>query len=241
LRIKTRLGRLIENVVQKRNYHYINKFTECWVPDTEKDFTLAGELSHPKKLPAIPVKYIGLLSKFEKADIPVRKDHLVIILSGPEPQRTLLEDKMIRELGNYSATATVVRGLPGTETMIPSTNMIRFYNHLPAEELNQEINSANYVISRSGYSTVMDLVKLKKKSILISTPGQPEQEYLQKWLEEKKIAPGISQKNFSLGKALQRARNFEFQFPAIDKTITLGSTVADFIELVMRRRINSGR
>ena len=82
----------------------------------------------------------------------------------------------------------MVRGLPGNPNLIPSTNTIKFYNHLPAEELNKEMNKAEYIISRSGYSTIMDIRNASEKSILIPTPGQTEQEYLAGYLQEKKIA-----------------------------------------------------
>jgi predicted glycosyltransferase len=90
--------------------------------------------------------------------------------------------------------------------------MIEFYNHLPAEELNKEIAMAEYVISRSGYTTVMDLVKLKKKSILVPTPGQTEQEYLAGYLMQKEITVAVNQKVFSLTAALQQGANFKYKF-----------------------------
>ena len=120
----------------------------------------------------------------------------MFILSGPEPQRTILENKIINEVSHYPGTATIVRGLPSTQSVIPSTGMIKFYNHLSARELNEEIEKADWVISRSDYSTIMDLAKLQKKSILIPTPGQTEQEYLAKELWQKKIAFSIEQKEF---------------------------------------------
>ena len=92
--------------------------------DDEKD-NLAGELSHPKKKPAIPLHYTGILSRFEGKNISEKKDHLLIILSGPEPQRSLLENKIIKEISNYNGTATIVRGLPRLATIIPSANMIQ--------------------------------------------------------------------------------------------------------------------
>ena len=236
LRIKTRLGKWIDDWVQKRNYRYINKYTECWVPDAAKEFALAGELSHPKKFPKTPVKYIGILSRFERTESILKPGHLVVILSGPEPQRSLMENKIIGEIGNYAATATIVRGLPASENIIPSTNMIRFYNHLPSEELNREISAAEFVISRSGYSTVMDLFKLNKKSILIPTPGQPEQEWLGKWLDEKKMALVIRQNKFSLSSALQAARRFDYHLPSVEIPSSLGSAVSGFIKKLTIRK-----
>ena len=107
--------------------------------------------------------------------------------SGPEPQRTILENRIIDQVVNYPGTATIVRGLPREKNIIPSTNTIHFYNHLSSEELNNEALKAEFIISRSGYSTVMDIASLQKKSILIPTPGQTEQEYLAASSYEKAI------------------------------------------------------
>ena len=177
LNIKSPFGKWTEKILQKWNYRFINRFAECWVPDLaeEKENDLAGELSHPEKKPAVPVKYIGILSRFNPLKRTEKKDHLLIILSGPEPQRSILENKIIDEISQYNGTATIVRGLPDSSLFIPSTNMIRFYNHLSTEDMCKEMGQAEYVISRCGYSTVMDLVQLQKKSILIPTPGQTEQ------------------------------------------------------------------
>ena len=216
LTIKNPMGKWVEKILQKRNYRHINRFTECWVPDEENVNDLAGELSHPKKMPSVPVRYVGTISRFEKKDVQEKKDHLLIVLSGPEPQRSILEDKIIKEVGHYNGTATIVRGLPNAESFIPSSNMIRFYNHLSAEELNKEMQQAEYVISRCGYSTIMDLVKLQKKNILIPTPGQTEQEYLSNYLSQKRIAFCMSQNKFSLEKALQEALQFSYHIPSFN-------------------------
>lgn len=212
LTIKSPLGRWSESLLRKKNYGYINHFNECWVPDTEGSDNLAGELSHPPQLPHTPVRYIGPLSRFKKSDSEEKKDHLLFILSGPEPQRTILENKIVHDVAAYGGTATIVRGLPGYESLIPSTNMIRFYNHLPADALNKEIAQAEYVISRSGYSTVMDLAVMNKKSILIPTPGQTEQEYLAKYLNQKKQAYGVLQNEFALEAVLEKARELSYSF-----------------------------
>src|SRR5678815_787342 len=201
-------------MLRRWNYNYINRFKECWVPDLIGENNLAGELSHPVNNPGVPVKYIDLLSRFEKKEGTEIKNRVLFILSGPEPQRTILENKVIDEISHYPGTATVVRGLPSAQSVIPSTGMIKFYNHLSAKEFNEEIEKADWVISRSGYSTIMDLATLQKKSILIPTPGQTEQEYLAKSLWQKKIAFSVEQKQFSLNRALSEARKFDYRFPS---------------------------
>jgi len=212
LSIKTGMGRWTEKMLQRINYNYINRFTECWVPDEKGENNLAGELSHPEKFPSIPVKYIGPLSRFEKKSAPIIKDHILVILSGPEPQRSILEDKIVDNIAHYNSTAVVVRGLPADASIIPSTNTILFYNHLSSDELQKEIEKAEWIIGRTGYSTVMDITTMQKKSILIPTPGQPEQEYLAKYLMKNKLAFCVKQKEFSLQETLADAKAFNYSY-----------------------------
>ncbi len=223
--IKSSLGKWSERFLQKWNYKLIDRFDECWIPDEEGKNNLAGELSHPVTLPAIPVKYIGALSRFVRQDSPKEsfvtfgeikniqevKNHLFIILSGPEPQRTILENKIIDQIVSYNGTATIARGLPAEKNIIPSTNTIHFYNHLSSGEFNNEMLKAEFIISRSGYSTVMDIAALQKKSILIPTAGQTEQEYLADYLMKKHFAFCVKQNDLSLLKNIEAARNFEYR------------------------------
>lgn len=226
LHIKSSWGAWTERVLQKRNYNYINLFTQCWVPDLAGEQNLAGILSHPEKKPAVPVHYIGPLSRFEKKDIKEIKDRLLILLSGPEPQRTILENKIIAGIAHYNGTANIIRGLPGNPSLIPSTNMIKFYNHLPAAELETAMQEAEYVISRSGYSTIMDAMVLQKKCIFIPTPGQTEQEWLAKYMEKRGMASIEQQQAFSLDAALEKARRFNYKL----SEITAGNKLKEAVQ-----------
>jgi len=206
------LGKWSNALIQHWNYKYINRFSECWIPDESGINNLAGRLSHPDIFPKIPIKYIGALSRFEKKPASELKNHLLIIISGPEPQRSLFENKIADQITEYNGTATIVRGVPSSETILPSTNNIHFYNHLNSELLNEEMAKAEFVICRAGYSSVMDINAMNKKSILIPTPGQTEQEYLASYLMKKKIAFCIRQGDFSLNKTIENAKGFHFNF-----------------------------
>ena len=232
LKIKSPLGKWNERLLQKWNYHYINRFKECWVPDLAGENNLAGELSHPTILPRVPVKYIDPLSRFQKKALPEIEGHLLFILSGPEPQRTILENKIINEVSHYTGTASIARGLPLSQSVIPSTGMIKFYNHLSATQLNEEIEKAEWVISRSGFSTIMDLAKLQKKSILIPTPGQTEQEYLAQFLLEKKAAYTIGQKEFFLNAVLDEAKKFGYKYSSLGNSNGLRIVVRNFLDSI---------
>jgi predicted glycosyltransferase len=235
LMVKGPWGKRVAALVQKQNYRFINRFTDCWVPDEAGTSNLAGELSHPQQMPAIPVKYTGILSRLKKTNTPEQKKHLFISLSGPEPQRTLLENIVINDISHYNGTATIVRGLPGHSSLIPSTNDIRFYNHLNAEEYSREMESAELVISRSGYSTVMDLTRLGKQSILIATPGQTEQEYLAAYLSQQGIACCIAQEKFSLGKALETANQFNYRAMPQSSGEKLKTIIKSFVEKLQEK------
>jgi uncharacterized protein (TIGR00661 family) len=225
--IKTNLGKFSDHYLQKLNYKYINHFTECWVPDNESSTNLGGKLSHPETKPSIPTKYIGPVSRFEKLD--VEEKYLLVLLSGPEPQRTLLENSLLTELKNFSIPVVLVRGLPDESKELQVPSNIAVYNHLPAEQLNQKMNEALVVISRCGYSTVMDLAVLKKKSILIPTPGQTEQEYLAGHLMKNNFALCIEQKKFRLSSALELSNSFDYRFHNYASALTLEDVLQNFI------------
>lgn len=203
----------VEKIIQKINYRFIERFSLCWVPDEKGSINLAGVLSHPDRLPKIKVDYLGGISRLERLPETEKKYDVLIILSGPEPQRTLLEKKILNQIKDFKGKALVVRGLPGSAALLPTHNDLVIKNHLPAKELEKVINESEYIISRSGYTTVMDICKLQKKSILIPTPGQTEQKYLAIHLQKQGWCFAVSQENFSLERSLQKAKNFNYQLP----------------------------
>ncbi|MEO6813552.1 MAG: glycosyltransferase [Ginsengibacter sp.] len=202
-------NRFTEKIIQQIHYYFIKKYKYCWVPDS-KENGLAGKLSHPQKIP-FNVIYIGPLSRFQIILNTQKKYGLLISISGPEPQRTIFENIILTQLANYKGSALIVRGLPSEKKTISSTNeFVKITNHLAAEDFNEALNQSEIVISRSGYTTIMDLVKLNKKAILIPTPGQTEQEYLAEYLLEKGYFYCTSQENFSMTETLKKAGDFSY-------------------------------
>ena len=226
LMIKTGFGKASDEYLQSINYRYIEHFSECWVPDAENDNSLAGELSHPPKLPAIPVKYLGPVSRFTPDQ--GNDKHLLVILSGPEPQRTMLEDQLIADLEGWNEPVVFVRGLPAEQKVLKKNRQVSFYNHLSSEELNEVMNDASFIISRCGYSTVMDLASVRKKSILVPTPGQTEQEYLGRHLLKNNFALTVEQHKFKLNAALHLARSFRYSINTFQSR--LETAVGQFLE-----------
>lgn len=199
---------LTENLLQKLHYFFIKKYNECWIIDNENN-GFAGELSHVKNKPE-NAKYIGMLSRFELIQTE-KKYALLVSISGPEPQRTILENLMIHQLKDYDKKVLLIRGLPGDYKKIKSVNNnIEFINHLSSEEMNKAFLQSEIIISRSGYTTIMDLVKINRNAMLVPTPGQTEQEYLAEYLMKKKYFYCVKQNEFSLIKEINEFKNFSF-------------------------------
>jgi uncharacterized protein (TIGR00661 family) len=214
----------LEKVIQKINYKYINQFNQCWIPDFEGEQNIAGELSHPKQLPKTAVKYIGPLSRFEKKNEEEKAYDFCFLLSGPEPQRTLLEENILKEVEGIDNKFLLVRGLPEKEEVLSSNNNITIKNHLPEKELLTAILQSEYIVCRSGYTTVMEVLSLQKKSILIPTPGQTEQEYLAEILMKQHWCLAISQQSLSLKKIIQQVSDFKYVLPIVE-TINLENII----------------
>lgn len=209
--IKTGLGSFADLVARRWNYRLIGRFTTCWVPDKAGNPSLAGELSHPARMPAVPVAYIGGLSRFEPCSGPTEASGLLIILSGPEPQRSNFEALLLQQIKEYTGRVTIVRGLPLAAALPAAPEHCTLLNHAPAALLHTLICPATLVISRCGYTTVMDLLKLHKKTILVPTPGQAEQEYLARYLQKQSWAYTTPQKGFVLAQALAEANAFPYE------------------------------
>lgn len=204
-------NKLLDRLATRANYFFINQFTECWVPDTEGGINLAGLLSHPIQLPKTPVKYIGLLSRFTFQDSRLVFP-LTILISGPEPQRTIFEHLIVEQSENIDLPLFIIRGLPNNDTVLKTTNKkLQYRNHLDAEELSAVLQQSEMIIARSGYSTIMDLMALHKKAILIPTPGQTEQEYLAKKMSNEHLCLAVSQQQFNLKMNIEDAASFQFR------------------------------
>lgn len=201
----------------KMHQKYIKKFDMCWIPDTDSEINLSGKLGHVDHFD-IPSKYIGPLSRFSKKKKPLKND-LLVLLSGPEPQRTLLEEKLLLELKNYPGKIVFVRGTIKKEQEVQIIGNMTIYSFMTSKLLEQTINESALVLSRSGYTTVMDLAKLNKKAYFIPTPGQFEQEYLAKRLTELGLVPSCKQDDFTLEKLMDsitfkglKSFNFEVDY-----------------------------
>ena len=200
----------ILNTFTNRWHHFfINKHDRCWIPDVEGTNNLAGKVSR-SKLKTPPIDYIGPLSTIKidqnKADLP-----LLVVLSGPEPQRTYLEKKIVEQSVDVPIQTILVRG----------TNQAHQYNDTPAHlsilnlvdrnTIGGLIEKAQTIICRSGYTSLLDFSLNPKRLYFIPTPGQWEQEYLAEHWKSQMGIPFTTQEDFDLKKAYEDAKTLKLE------------------------------
>ena len=204
---------------QLMQYAWLYNFTFCWVPDMEGNNNLSGILSNPTKKPRTPIFYLGILSRLftavpEKPGAAENKPiHFLGIISGPEPQRTLLENILWEEGNALNKKFVLVAGLPmnNSHTRVSANGIL--FNHLAGAALANEIKNAEYIICRGGYTSLMELIPFEKKLIFVPTPGQTEQTYLGQYWQNKKWAVYFEQHHFNLATALSAAANLPYTKP----------------------------
>ncbi len=193
----------LAGVANQLNRFMINRFDQCWIPDLPGSI-LSGELSKPLNEKC---RMVGVLSRFEKREVSIhdrRKWKVLAVVSGPEPQRSLFETILRNQLMEIHESTMLVKGLPGDSLITQTNEYLHEVNHLNAEQLQAALQSAEFVVCRSGYSSVMDLATLGQQNcILVPTPGQPEQEYLSDKLYAEGFAFSVTQNEFNLMKAMQ--------------------------------------
>ncbi len=188
---------------------YLNKYQQIWIPDFEGNQNLSGILAHPTLLLKPKQTYIGLLTRFASIEKVTEKSsyNIVILLSGPEPQRSILEANLLQQARKLKKNTLILQGKPEKNQHIHHEN-VHMISHVDDAQMAAYILGAQLVVCRPGYSTLMDLAHLQTKAAFIPTPGQTEQIYLAKKLLFEKSAYSDNQKNFSLQKAYESRHEY---------------------------------
>lgn len=195
-----RFWRFTTPIVNLFNNSYIKKYDEVWVPDNENEPSLGGKLSHPA-IKCVETKYIGFLSRFntDNQSITEKTNKYLVILSGPEPQRTMFEDIILKQAKETQDNILILRAKPDSNDLLSDIpENVSMFNHVDDEMFVKLVESAENIICRGGYSSLMDLIKLNRTAYLVPTPGQTEQEYLAKHLSELGYFNWCKQNDFQL-------------------------------------------
>ena len=201
---------VFENLLYKLNRYFIKKFTYCWVPDFKGSINLSGELSHGNNLPE-NTSYIGPLSRFvtnNTTSVNESELDVLFLISGPEPQRGIFEQIVFEQLKKTKLKSVIILGKPSENNHFKIGDN-HVFSHLKTQDLAELISKSKFVISRSGYSTIMDMAVFGKKCIFVPTPGQTEQVYLADYFHNRGNAFSMPQSDFDLVSALKYAENIE--------------------------------
>jgi uncharacterized protein (TIGR00661 family) len=211
--------RFMQKIIRKITGMLISGFDQCWIPDLADPVkSLGNKLSHGK-ISLKNHRYIGFLSRFSSAGTvksPNDSKHydLLVILSGPEPQRTIFENIIINQIKEHQLKSVIFRGLPAGDSEITVQGDMTIISHPDDKDFVSFIRQSEKIICRSGYSTIMDLIALRRKALLVPTPGQTEQIYLARHLSSKGSFLYLSQKDFDITKALSLfERNLSYDYP----------------------------
>jgi uncharacterized protein (TIGR00661 family) len=194
----------LHQLANRFNHQLLTKFDQIWVPDYAGQPNLTGPMSHGTSLDK-KITYIGPISRMPI--LPLHKKYdLLIVLSGTEPQRTILEHKLLHQLAQSTFKTLLIQGKPGASAFsLQCTPNLEILPFLKTSDLIERFSEAELIVSRSGYTTVMDLIATGKKALLIPTPGQREQEFLAKHFDQQGIFAGVAQSHLQLLSDVPRA------------------------------------
>jgi predicted glycosyltransferase len=201
-------SKLLQPLVDGLYFPVLRRYDEIWVPDVATAPNLTGPMSHGT---VFSPKYIGIVSRMradlDASDTPAHE--VVVLLSGPEPQRTYLEEKLLAQAQALPDKKFLfVRGLPGQTRPLSGGANIEVVDFLRGDALNRVLLRAGMIVCRSGYSTVMDLAAIGKKAIFIPTPGQTEQLFLAELLDRQRAFLCCQQDSIQLAPALESAQRY---------------------------------
>ena len=190
-------NRFTDALARMQHAGYMKRYRHVWIPDAAGDENLAGKLAHGKHIPE-HATYIGALCRFTKPLTDTNPTYeAALILSGPEPQRSLLEDDFLAQIGAFPHKKfLLIRGKKEPlETVPPHLTQIPLADH---HDIQHAYAQAEHIICRSGYTSVMEMAAVGRSAWLIPTPGQTEQEYLARHLHGRHWFSFVRQDLFKL-------------------------------------------
>ena len=189
------------------NRWFHKKYQAVIVPDIfqKKEGLLSGRLSRVGDRP--DYHFCGILSSI-RPEMQTPDIDLLVSISGPEPQRTVFEQKILEQIKHLPGEKVVVLGKPELDTSTSNIPGLSVFSHLSRQKMQEYFSRSRIIVTRSGYSTVMELAELGKKALLIPTPGQTEQVLLANRLMALNWFYSVSQEKMNLAKDLTIAGRY---------------------------------
>jgi len=226
------------------NRFYFRHYRNILIPDERGTPNLSGDLSHRGRIADHPkIRFVGPLSSLKSSDTPGPQDiDLLFLISGPEPHRAKFEKLIMSQAAALPGAKVVVLGKPEDRMGLPSNakDGLSVFSHLDRRQLAVFLSRARWVISRSGYSTIMELMAARRKAVLVPTPGQTEQEYLAGYLRQSGLFFSVLQTNLDLQQALKNAERF-YAHPLPDIQFNRVDLILSLIEVRNNQPLHSGK
>lgn len=178
---------IFQGIADYFNFKTFQKFDRILIPDYEGENNLAGALSHHKMLEKLPHSYVGILSSLKKQSTTKDIDYLFTVSGYLEEHKESFVSKLLEQAKQLKGKKVFILGNAENKSDVTYVGDIEIHSSVSGEARQNLYNRARYVVSRSGYTTIMDLVELGIPGYLIPTPGQTEQEYLAHYLGDKKF------------------------------------------------------
>jgi len=181
-------------IINYLHVRQIKKFSVVWVPD-DPTFSVAGKMGY---VPGISPIHIGFLSRLSAPSRTTEHPFFItVIISGPEPAREKFSMQMERILLQFDEPCMLIRGVPSDPLPSVKKKNLTICHFLSTADLNEVILNSKYIISRSGYSSIMDFIATQSRVLFVPTPGQPEQEFLAKHLHDQFASVYLEQSDLS--------------------------------------------
>ncbi len=218
--------RMFETGSETFNLFFFKRFCGVIVPDYKED-SLSGDLSHRlRKIDENKLHYVGVLSDFKKKAMKKDIDYLISI-SGPEPQRTMFENALYEQIDDLKGNVVITLGKSEKQEAFKQKHA-QTYSFVPKDKREALLNRARLVVSRSGYSTIMDLAVIGAQALMVPTPGQIEQEYLGQYHNKKGTFYTVSQGKIHLKEDVEKAK----KTTGIIRACDVKQTVENIIDVV---------
>ncbi|MGH8215001.1 MAG: glycosyltransferase [Rhodanobacteraceae bacterium] len=219
-------SRFTERVTEWGQRDLLKGFTKILIPDVADNGGLSGWLGHDPDFDwgEGRLVHIGPLSSVPRMDVEQDID-VFFSVSGIEPQRGLLEDLVLAALPRLSGKIVVTLGRPKNDGERREIAGATVHGYLNRERQAEMLNRAKLVMTRSGYTTLMELAGLGRRALFVATPGQSEQEYLARFHRERGHVWSVEQKHLDIPRDLERARAAN-GIPRMDTTASVGNFLA---------------
>jgi len=221
------------------NVSALRKFDCVFIPDYPcPSINLAGHLAHTRNLYRCRHRFVGILSSYRHLEVARDIDYLFIISGYLLEHKDAFVHSLLEQALHIPGRKVFVLGAAGQATAPDPYARYRrddlIIHSMASGELRQELfNRARCIVSRAGYTTVMDLVEHDKQALLIPTPNQTEQEYLAFYLSSHEYFLTRSQQNaIELAASLEACagtRRFEPPWRSAESVQRIGESVEELL------------